>query len=512
MLHRKFSLFGAWLVFTAAFIGLGMPQLRAQTADHVNIATNAEPDTLDMTVSTFPPISYVILRNVHESLWEYNNDGSVRATVADWERSPDGLTLTFQIHPGVKFQSGNELTADDVVFSFERMKAKTPSFMRHARLADKIEAVDRYTVRITYKQPDVTLFEGTSLFLADKAYFDKVGEKEAMQHPSGLGPYKIAEYRPGQYVDLVAHDGYYGPKPAIKSARFYIVKDEQTRVAKLRAGEVDIIMNTPYTEIGLLEKAGFTTVKFPANPTVSVIFDTLSPQSPWHKRDVREAIAHAIDADAIVKGLFGGVVSRYPMLAPGELGYDPAMKNYAFDPKLAKKMLADAGYPNGFKMPLYYSGTAFYGFTQATEAVSLYLKAVGIDVEPHNQEAFEGLSQARKAQLDPSIELVTVGALPIANTGLTSLDMLGIAFYSIAPSVVSKFPEVDDGIARALRELDDTKRGEIIKGVVGFLHEQVATITLWDSVSVYSMKPNVHYTPIEHRMPFMLLRNVSVGK
>lgn len=494
----------------AVAAALWIAPARAQSYDHLNVATNAEPDTLDMLTSVFPPISYVILRNTSEMLWGYDNDGTVRPTVADWEVSPDAKTITFHLHPGIKFHSGDELVADDVLFSFNRQMANTPSFKRKGRLVDTIDVVDKYTVRFNMKQADVTFFDGDQIFLASKAYFDRVGEKEFMTHPSGIGPYRITEYSPGQYIDVTAFDGYYGAKPKVKSARFYIIKDDETRVAKLRAGEADIITNTPYPEVAEVEKDGYHLVKFPANPSVSIIFDLLTPQSPWYKREVREAIAHAIDTDAIIKGLFHGVPYRYPMLAPGEAGYDPDIKNFTYDPALAKKLLAEAGYPDGFKMPLYYSATSFYGFRQAAEAVSLYLKAIGIECELHNQEAVQGLQLARRAQSDHSIELVSVGALPIANTGLTSLDMLTIAFHSTAPSVVSHFDEVDGGIEKALDERDPAKRAEIIKGVVDYLYNQVAVIKLWDSVSVYAMKKGVDYTPIAHRMPFMLLKNVTV--
>jgi peptide/nickel transport system substrate-binding protein len=504
---RIFSAFFSTVLVAAMSFSV---TLRAQSYDHLTIATNAEPDTLDMLTSVFPPISFVILRNEAEMLWGYNNDGTVRPTVATWDMSADGKAVTFHIRPGIKFHSGDELVADDVLFSFEREKKKTPAFMRHARQVKSIEKLDKYTVRFTWDHPDVTLFDGMQPFLGSKAYFDRVGENAFMEHPSGIGPYKLVKYAPGQYIDLERFDGYYGDKPKVKSARFDIIKDEETRVAKLRSGEADIIMDTPYPEVAPLQQAGFTILKYPANPTVSVIFDLLSPQSPWHKLQVRQAIAHAIDADAIVKGLFHGVPNRYPMLAPGEEGYDPTMKFPTYDPALARKLLVEAGYPNGFKMPLYYNGTMFYGFRQAAEAVALYLKAVGIDCEMHNIEAVQGLQQARRAQQDHSIELVTVGALPIANTGLTPLDMLTISFRSTAPSVVSHFPEVDAGIQEALNEPDATKRAAIIRRVTNFLHDQVATITLWDSVSVYAMKKGITYTPIAHRMPFMLLRNVTV--
>ena len=316
-----------------------------------------------------------------------------------------------------------------MVFSFERMKKNTPSFMRHARLVDKLEAVDKYTVRFTWQRPDVTFFDGFQLFLGSKAYFDRVGDKEFMNKPSGLGPYRVAEYKPGQYIDVAAFDGYYGDKPKLQAARFYIVKDDETRVAKLRAGEVDIITNAPYPEVDAIEKDGFDVLKFPANPSVSVVFDLLTPQSPWNKREVREAIAHAIDADAIIKGLFRGIVQRYPMLAPGEDGYDPEMKNYAYDPALAKKLLGRCRVSQRLSHAALFLGHIVLRLPPGRRrAVTLYLKQVGIECDLHNQEPVEGLQLARRAQTDHSIEIVTVGALPIANTGLTPVDMLTIAF------------------------------------------------------------------------------------
>src|SRR6185312_13615235 len=375
----------------AACLVSASPPARSQSYDHITIATNAEPDTLDMLTSVFPPISYVVLRNVDEMLWGYNIDGTVRPTVADWMVSPDAKTITFHIHPGVKFHSGDELVADDVLFSFKRMMSNTPSFKRHARLVKSVDKLDDYTVRFTWDHPDVTFFDGMQIFMGSKAYFDRVGEKEFMTHPSGIGPYKLVKYAAGQYIDLERFDGYYGTKPKVKAARFAIIKDDETRLAKLRAGEADIVMNAPYPNVAELEKDGFHLVKFPANPSVSIVFDLLTPQSPWHTREVREAIAHAIDPNAIIKGLFHGVPYRYPMLAPGEAGYDPNLKNYDYNPALSKKLLAEAGYSNGFKMPLYYSATSFYGFRQAAEVVALYLKAIGIECELHNQEAVQGL-------------------------------------------------------------------------------------------------------------------------
>ena len=490
---------------------LAAPAVHAQSTDRFIVATGAEPDTLDLTASIFPPVAYVVMRNVEEALWDYNDDGSVRQTVATWDRSPNGKSVTFHIRPGIKFHSGDELTAEDVVFGQERLMAKTPSFIRHGRLVDHIEALDKYTARIVFKQPDVTYFEGVSLFPASKAYHDRVGEQEFVAHPVGIGPYEFVERRPAQYIDLKAFDGYYGAKPPIQSVRFEIVTDAEVRVAKLRAGEADMIMDTPFPQVASLASAGFRIVKLPANPTVSIEFDLLNPKTPWADRRVREAIAHAIDGDAITKGLFGGVPERHPRLAPGETGFDPSLKNYSYDPALAKKLLAEAGYPNGFKLPLYSAGGSFYGFPETTEAVILYLKAVGIEVDMKTIEGSNGFAFIRKVQNDPTFELVSISGMPVANSGLPSLEALYLSYYSKSPYVLYHYPEIDDGVIQAQAELDDQKRAEMVRKMEDFLYDQVASISLWDGMSVFAMKPSVHYTPLAHRMPFLTLRNVTAA-
>lgn len=507
------------MLCAAAFMVLAgaMPSRAADDQSRLVIATGAEPDSIDITAGFFPPINYVILRNIDEALWDYNQDGTIRQTVATWDYSKDKMTLVFHLKHGVKFHSGDEFTAEDVVFGFQRLMAKTRPFARHGKHVKKITAVDKYTVRLDFAEPDVNFFDGTSLFPASKAYYDRVGEKEFATHPNGIGPYAFVGYKPAAYFDLKAFPGYYGKQAHFKNVRFEFVKDAETRVAKLRAGEADMIMDTPFPQVAALAKEGFRIVKLPANPTVSIEFDLLNTKAPWADKRVREAVAHAVDGDAIVKGLFHGVPERHPRLAPGEFGFDPSLKNYKYDPVLAKKLLAEAGYPNGFVMPIYSAGGNFYGFPETTEAVILYLKAVGINAQLKTIEGANGFEFIRKVQNDPSIEFVSISGMPVANSGLPSLDALTLSYFSKSPYVLYKYPEIDNGVPAALAELDDGKRKLMIQKMEKFLYDEVASISLWDGMSVFAMKKNIDYRPIEHRMPFVTLHNmnpanVSAGK
>ncbi len=126
-----------------------------------------------------------------------------------------------------------------MIFSFNRIAAHSPMYRRDTKLVDKVEALDRDTVRFIFNTPYFGFFNSAIVNLVSKAYFERKGEAYAVAHPNGIGPYKFVDYVPAQYVDLTASDNYYGKQPEVRSARLYIVKDEQTRVEKLRAGEVD---------------------------------------------------------------------------------------------------------------------------------------------------------------------------------------------------------------------------------------------------------------------------------
>jgi peptide/nickel transport system substrate-binding protein len=438
-----------------------------------------------------------------------DRDNKPIKTVADWTIAPDWHTITFRIRPGVKFQSGDELTADDAIFTFQRIAANSPMYRRDTKLVDKVEALDRYTVRFTFNTPYFGFFHSAIVNLVSKAYFERKGDTYAVAHPNGIGPYKFVDYKPAQYVDLVASPGYYGTQPEIRSARFIIVKDEQTRVAKLRAGEVDLITDTPYPAIDGLKKEGFRTVGAESWPVCAVQFQLNNPASPWHDKRVRLAIAHAIDGDAIVKGLLQGIPKRYPGLAQGEFGYDPDLKNYVYDPALAKKLLAEAGYANGFTMPLYYWAGTFYGIRETAEAVALYLRAVGITAKPEGLDPTKVMAMLRRSATDTHQVYAGVMAMPITNTGMDPTESVGLMYLSSGAVSNYKNPELDAIIQRMLGEFDNAKRAALVGQAVRLVHDEAANIPLWDSISEYAMKAKFAYAPTQHRNAVLQLADVT---
>jgi peptide/nickel transport system substrate-binding protein len=486
-----------------------------QAADEaaLRVAVKFEPDSIDATQSSNPPQSWVALNNVYDKLVMNAPDGRlVPALALSWDIAAEGKTITMHLRHGVRFHSGDLFTAADVVFSHLRTLARARFYGGYARFIERVEAIDDYTVRFVFKRPDALFLPIHPLIIVSKAYFDRAGEAEFASHPTGTGPYRIVGYRPAQYIDFGAWDGYWGDQPAVKRARFQFVKDDETRVAMLRAGEVDAIMDTPYAAYDDLKLAGFTLVKVAVHPTQSLQFQLLNPQTPWHDRRIRQAIAYAIDTKAIVNGLFHGVPYRYPRLMPGELGFDPNLMDYAYDPAKARRLAEEAGYGNGWSMPLFFETGTYFGAQQTAEAVALYLKKnLNVTTELQGLDLLNLLQRADKIANDPNARYVGISGFPVANL---SDPIQGIILALYGKSRFSSYhnPEFDAMFEQADMMIDDSKRAPLIRKLMEIEQQDLPTITLWQYASVYALKHDLGYTPTLHGLEVLYLPRIQLRK
>jgi peptide/nickel transport system substrate-binding protein len=471
----------------------------AQSSKTLRVAMNADPDVLDMTQSTNPPQGLATMTNVYDGLWSFNPDGSkTPGLVTSYDTSPDGKTLTLHLRHGVTFQSGDPFTSKDVLFSHARQLKKAPFYGGFMRFVDHMAAPDDYTVQVVFKQIDAQYLAVPAMIVASKTYYDRVGEAEFAKHPVGTGPYKIVDYKPAQSLDLEAYAGYWGDKPQVKKAHFVFIGDDNTRVAKLQANEVDLIMATPYSAYDQLKASGFTEVKLPVHPTQSIQFQFANVHTPWHDVRIRQAIAYAIDKNAIVKGLLHGVPTDYPRLSPNELGFDPNLKDYKYDPAKARQLENEAGYANGFSMPLYFSAGVYFGTQETAEAVALYLKQnLNITSKVQGLQLIQLLQTIGRSARDPKAEYVAVAGLPVANLP-TPLEGVSLAYYGKSPFSLYHNSDLDVIFEQAEATLDPAKQAPLIKQMMAIEQEDLPTITLWQYVDVYAMKKGISYTPGQH--------------
>ena len=350
--------------------------------------------------------------------------GGVGPGVAErWELSPDGLTWTFFIRPGQTFHNGDKLTAHDVKFSLERQMgpgslAAAAASMRRA--IKSIEVVDDLTVKVNTTSPQIGLPAGLSRAVAPegaimpKTYIEKFGEEEFRKKPVGSGPWKFVRNVPGDRIEFTAvTTPHWRGRPHFKDLHVLLVPEESTRVAMVRTGEAAIASIGPETMLGAT-RAGLEVLSVPG--TMQAIFQfygTGKPEvkdQPVAKPRVRQALSLAIDRKQIIEHVMNGKARMpYPFATFGYTDFLSAPRwekwaaeAYRYDPALAKKILAEEGYPNGFELK--FANTALPG-TQfmidiGTAIADMWTK-IGIKVTLKHYEwgSFPPLERGDQAQL-----------------------------------------------------------------------------------------------------------------
>lgn len=511
MRKKMVILFGIFLVVGFLFI----PFINSASAKDVTLAIGQEPTSIDQSL-IYLGADYLAVPNWGERLIDKDPEGNLKpGLVASWKMSPDGKTVEFTLRKGVKFHSGDPLTVKDVEFSFDRFRAKNVLRVSYLTSMERFEIVDDYSFKVHFKAPDVTFIPQQGIVnIVSKSYYDRVGEEKFNREPVGTGAYKLVKYVPGEYVDVARFDDYWGGKASVDKARILFVAEDTTRVSKLKAGEVDLIGSVPYTMVRDLEKTpGIKLVKsVSGHPTPTIQFNNLNPKVPWHDKRVRLAMALAINYDAIINNMLLGMVKRYGCLAPWEPGYDSDLKPYPYDPKKAKELLAEAGYPNGFDLPFYYLTTGRVPMINETvEAIAAYFKAVGIRTQLIGEEA-AAFNARRRAAKGPEAVYVGFDSNGAIAGGVHPLQFIDTNYNTKGAFSVYANPEFDKFMDEARVSVNDRKKEhEAIKAGAKVLYDDVARISLYSYDPIFAVKANVDFLPMKrHPFEMVLVKNITV--
>ena len=369
-----------------AILALGVWVLAQPTAgaaerskDDVVVAFGLLGPSLDPQIQFAVPI-YALVRHIFDSLVEFDPQSKIVPKLAESWRLADPTAWEFKLRRGVKFHNGEPFTADSVKFTLERVikpETKSPQAFVFAWL-DHVEVKDAYTAIVKTKGP----YRPILSILATTEMLDPKAAADPAVHglkPVGTGPFKFVEFLPNNRVVLVRNDDYWGPKPKFKNLTFREIRDNSTRVASLETGETDVIHNPPPEDLPRLSSNPTLEVKWvPSSRALGVQFNTRKFK-PAEDVRVRRALNHAVDKEALIRFILKGMTT--PLRAPvtEEVAFfNPNLKPYAFDPELAKKLLAEAGYPNGFSIALGHPVGRWVLDKELTEAIAAQLAKVGI--------------------------------------------------------------------------------------------------------------------------------------
>jgi peptide/nickel transport system substrate-binding protein len=412
-----------------------------------------------------------------------------------WEVK-DPNNWIFYLRKNAKFHDGSPLTAADVVHSFNRMKNDPHSKQtQYAAPIASVTAINNYTVRFTTHKPTAPLLE--YLFdrfaVTSKAIYDKYGPEVAdRKYPFGAGPYKFRELIPGQRLVIGKNQDYPGmreKKQAPDEVVFRIMREPEQRVTALLNGEIQIAQFIPPHLRDRVEKKPNTRVS--VTNSVEPMFLAMSPKvKPWDNRSLRQAVSYAIDRDTIIATILQGQATRLDgPIGTGQYGFNPNLKpKYGYDPAKAKKLVVEAGYPDGIDVELYTPVGRYALDKQIAEAMVPMLNAVGIRAK---------LQTPEWATLWANVQ---AGKVPFYYLGRGSVVDPSVYLAEQfetggSPRIGYSNPKLDALLSEERATFDPAKRKKVLSEAMSLITEEAPAHFLWRHQFLYGIARNVEFRP-----------------
>ncbi len=448
--------------------------------------------------------------HIYETLISFDNNAQVQPGLAEtWEVAEDGVTYTFHLRKGVKFHDGDEFTAEDVIASFD--KAKNPdspsAFSSFFTGVESYEALDDYTVAVKTKDVyPVLLNDLSNVYILKKENIEGKTEEEIADVVIGTGRYKFVEQVKEDHIDIVANPDHWSGEKPITNVRFRPITNEATRTATMLTGEVDLTVNIPVRDIERLNNTdGVSVITQKGLREIYLNFDSRKDSpfftdkpNPMADVRVREAMYRAIDIDTIIKNIMNNYASVMNSYIPENYNGYQDVERPAYDPELSKKLLADAGYPDGFEVTLDAPNDRYVNDGNIAQAVAGYFEKVGIKVNLNLMPKANFFSYIKPAE-NKSMLLMT-GWSDSSGEGLTLANDL-LHTYDLEKGVGTvnrghySNTEIDAILAKANVELDADKRAEYIAEADKIAREDFGYIPLHFEHDTYAVKDAINFTP-----------------
>ncbi len=502
----------------------------AQASDEeLKIGLSAEPSAIDPHFHNLTP-NNSLLKHVFDRLTDQDENQAVRPGLAVSWRNVDESTWEFKLRPGVTFSDGSAFTANDVIYSFcraPRVENSPSSFAIYSRAVTAMTAPDPLTLRMTTAGPYPLLPNeaSTIAILSAKANgagdvtFDRQDCKGVGAYPKteafnsgaaaiGTGPYKLARFTKGDRIVIERNDRYWGEKPSWQRVVFRPITSAGPRVAALLSGDVDLIENVPIQDLERIRaNPDFKVVQGLSARVIYLHFDYVDDtppgvagtdgKNPFRDRRVREAISKAIDRDAIVARVLGGVaVAAGELLPPTMFGANKDMKAPKADVEGAKNLLAEAGYPGGFSLVLATPNDRYVNDAQVAQAVAQMLARLGLKVSVDAMTSSQFFAKRTRREFgfwlagwisdtgEMSAQIKPLAATPNRDKGWGTTNPGG---YSNA--------QVDALLEQALGTIDDAKRAALLAQASRVAMADYGVLPLHFEMTTWAMRKGLGYRP-----------------
>jgi peptide/nickel transport system substrate-binding protein len=481
-----------WCALVAALIGA--PAHAAKKDDTVRFAYDQAPESVDPYFNNVR-IGVIIGAHVWDTLiYRDPNSNEYKGLLAKSWKQVDERTLEFELREGIQFHNGEPFDADSVVYTlnFVSNPENKATTQQNVNWIEKAEKLGKYRVRLVTKKvfPAAIEYLAGPLPIHPAKYYQEVGPKGMNAKPVGTGPYKVAQYTPGKSITLERNAAYFAasPKgqPKIGKVEIRFIPDRQTQMAEALAGGVDFIMHVPKDQAEQVKVV--PNLQVVSGETMRIVFMQLNtldgtPAPQLKDARVRKAILHAIDREAIVKNIVGaGARVLHTICFPTQFGCtDEGVARYPYDPALARKLLAEAGFPNGFETEL-----LAYRERQQSEAMINYLAAVGIKAKLsfHQYAAMRDAIRANKAQLTHQ----TWGSFSVNDVSASTP-----VYFAFEADDITRDAEVRDLLNKGNTTVDPAARKNAYKRALSLIAERAHAVPLWSLPVFYVATKDLNF-------------------
>ena len=446
-------------------------------------AINAEPDQLDPQV-TSAYVSFQVLENVFDTLVEPDENLEMVPSLAEsWEVSDDGLTYTFTLRDGVTWHDGTPLTASDVVYSYGRIRESANNGWRFGTVTD-VTAPDDSTVVFTLSAPTPNLLANIGAFkgmaIVQQA---NVESGDITTAPIGTGPFKVASWTSGDSIELVRNDDYWGGAPSLAGVTYRFIPDTTVALTSLQSGDVQWTDNLPPQQVsGLKESTDVVVETVPSNDYY--YFATNEAREPFNDARVRQAMAWAIDRDAIVQAALFGNATVNQTAIPATSGWYFDYAPYSRDLDKAKALLKEAGVADGLEMDLMVVSSDNQSVTDA-QVIAANLADIGITVNIRQLDVSTWLADQADGNFDAYL-WSWIGNLDPSDFYYAQHHSGG-GFNAQGYSN----PEVDQLLDAAATETDQAARKALYDDAAKLIVDDASYVYLYNPEIAQGYSPNV---------------------
>lgn len=467
----------AFMVLTIAFFimaAAGMASAAGSFKDTVIFAQGSDVTSLDPHIGK-QLRAFAVTTNMFEQLLKFDENMQIVPSLAkSWERI-SSTEIKFKLREDVKWHNGDQFTADDVKFSYDRMLA-TPSVANNIAFLESSKVVDKFTIVLKTKYPYAPVLAALTTppcSIVPKKVVEADPKGFALK-PIGTGPYKYVEWKPDDYVKLEAFDGYYGDKAKTKFLIMKVVPESTQRSIMLETGEIDVAYDIPPSDVARIQKSKSMKLMLGESMKVSDLNMNTKSKGPLGNKLVRQAIAYAINRNSIVEHVLSGIgLPGTISVPPAAFGYNASVKVPTYNVVKAKELLKKAGYADGFSCSIWVDDDQVY--TEVATVLQDQLAQVGITLK------IEVMKQATKQDRLVNRQDFDMNIAYFNNLVGDADYNLYSNYYPTSASNDSYFDnkEVTDLILKSREQFKDSDRKAIFNKVFDILMGEMPNIALY---------------------------------